>query len=1502
MIMKKLIILLISVFVFHLASGQELKKFSEEPEEFISQLEVFMKKNITQANEEILKSFIEIWKTDSLGFMTPDEKKELIGIFNILLNTKARAYPHFRNFLLCIMSFRRANTSEDLYDTWKEGFISLLNKRKISLSKRGNFLEFTTDLIDSGYIYRSSSTIWKAFPPDYRFVIDKDVFFVEYEAVDLVCYSKRDSINLFATRGRYNPLERVWTGDGGLVTWERGGYSRDSVNARLSGYVIDMSGSEYTAENVVFTNMYFFSKPLTGTLTDKVKYIQSVNDATYPQFDSYQKNFYIKDIYDDIDYEGGLSMQGSKLVGTGDRNENARIFIFRNDSLLLLANSGYFAFRADRINGINTSVVIYLDRDSIFHPGLDFRYIVSTRQLTLSRSERFTSQSPFFNSYHNIDMSIEQLVWKTDEPLMHFRAPVGATIGRANFESVDFFNFDWFNKLQGMDEVHPLILIRSFSRKIRSEEFSADEFANYLKMPVHLVKQMLMRMSVAGFVYYDTNTERATIKPKLHTYIAASVSKTDYDVISFPSRTSAPVENATFDLRTFDLTINGIPQIFVSDSQNVVIIPKRERIVMKRNRDFEFDGTVIAGLFTFEGSNLFFSYDSFKINLQNVDLLQIRYRTGAVDGFGRPEIGSVNNVIQHITGELLVDRPDNKSGRENYPEYPIFKSKENSYVFYERPDIQNGVYNQNDFYFQIDPYTMDSLDNFNKDYMIYDGEFVSAGIFPAIRQQLSLQGDKSLGFKHKTPAEGIPLYGGKGIFKNEFGMTNEGLRGKGTIEYLTSVTHSDDIIFYPDSTNAHATSFTIAEASAGQEFPGVTSGNNFIHWLPYADEFYAYKKDEDFTMFNDSTSLAGNLKLEPSGLSGSGKMDLKNSEIVSDMFTYNADEIFADTSDFYLKSLHTTGFTVLTENVKSHIDYKEQKGYFNSNEDFSLVNFPENRYISYLDYFIWDMNRKEMAMGSRKQQPVAQQAAFEDEEPVGPTYISMHPQQDSLNFVSPLAYYDYQNNLIKATQVKYIDVADARIYPDDGNLVVEQDARIRPLENARVKANILTGYHLFHAANINIYGRKSYDGLGNYDYEDENGDIQNIHFKEIQVDENMQTVAMGEIYEPDDFKLSPYYSYIGKVYLEADKRLLTFDGALKIEHNCDRIVPRWLDFTCEIDPYEIYIPIPEQPVDINHAKIYAGLFMYYDSVHIYPAFLTSRKNYSDRNIIPASGFLYYDKPAQLFKISSMEKLIDRGLPGNYLSLHREECELYGEGKLGLGMDLGLVEVLTAGNLRHNINNNTTTFDIFLGMDFFFEEKILDIMAFELDSIPGLTAADLNRSTYNKAIIELAGKSDARAFKDELNLFGTVRSIPEALKHTLVFNDLKLEWNPVTRSYMSVGKIGIGSINNVQINKLFDGFIEIQVKRSGDICDIYLEAGPTWYYFGYTRGVLQVLSSNKEFLDPIIAMKPKERKQKVRGRGTLSFIYMVSTDRKKAMFYRRYQEVMEQRQSGDNSNR
>jgi len=1480
-------IALCGVILSGIAQAQDFRKFSGETGTFLEELTQFMQPNISAEDETVLQEFISVWRSDSL--YTVEEQNNIVRISVLLLQKKAKASPQFSKYLECLIDFKRKHQTPDNFHNWINGTLFMADERKTTLSMLYHVFQFTQQFIDSSLLYKSTTVSWKSSNPEYR-ILGKEGIAVQVGKTTLTCRTRFDSIQIPETQGTYYPVENVWKGKDGLVTWERAGFKRDEVFARLRDYEIDMSKSDYKAENVTFVNKLYFSNPLDGILTDKVQHNKTPADADFPKFDSYQKDFSIKNLYKDIHYEGGLSMQGARLVGTGNAEKQATVYIFRKDTLVIIARSNYFAFKADRINSSSTSIVIKLKRDSIYHPGLALSFMVPSRELTLFQTEDFISKSPYYNSYHNVDMTFEQLIWKMDQPYMRFTASMGSSIGIANFESVNLFDNNKYLSMQGMDEVHPLVSIRSFARYIGMEEFRADDFADYLRKPISQVKQLLMRMAALGFVFYDVNTDMAKVKPRLYDYLAASVSKIDYDVLSFPSRTEAPLENAIFDLRNYDLIIHGIPRIFVSDSQNVVIYPAKDRIMLKKDRDFQFDGTVTAGLLTFYGQNFFFNYDTFKIRLQQIDSLYIRYLTGNVDNYGMPVVDHVNNLVENITGDLFIDMPDNKSGRQSFPEYPVFISRESSYVYYDRPDIQNGTYRHEDFHFEVYPFTMDSLDNFNRQAMVFAGEFQSAGIFPDIKESLRLQPDKSLGFSHTTQPEGLPIYGGKGNFTNNIQLTNIGLLGKGKLEYLTSVTVSDDIIFFPDSMNAHAQDYTIAEQTSGTEYPMVHSSNNYVHWLPYQDEMKIFKKDIDFTMINDSTSLAGELKLQPSGLTGMGKMDLKNSDLTSRSFAYKASEILADTADFYLKSVHSEGFTVLTDNVKARIDYSTKTGYFNSNEDFTMVTFPENKYISYLDYFVWNMNKKELAMGSNK--TFSQEGATDEEEFFGPRYISVDPAQDSLNFISPLSYYDYEHNMIKATQVKYIDVADARIFPDKESLVVKPDAMMKPLEKARLLANRSTQYHTLYNGSITIKSRNAYIGSADYDYLDEVDRKQVIHFKSVEAEPHKSTVAKADIIEADGFTLSPMFRYQGKVTLFAENQYLTFDGATLIETNCETLPVKWVYFQSEIDPFNIYIPLADPLIDVDRNKIFNGIYVSYDSIHLYPAFLCERKNYSDKAIVTAGGFLYYDKVTQQYKIGSKEKLHNPGIPGNYVSILRETCKLYGEGKMDIGTNLGQVKHTTVGNAWFDINQNKAVLEIILALDFYIAPAIIDIMAAEIDSLPDLPATDLNSTTYTRGITELIGQDRFDALRTEISLFGSVKEVPPELKHTLMFNELKLQWNDQTNSYLSVGKIGIASINNTQINKRVDGLIEIQLKRSGDICDIYLQMNrKTWYYFGYTRGVMQIHSSNQEFLDKMMVMKPNERRLKVSSGE--SYIYMVSTDVKKNTFIRRYRDIVEE---------
>ena len=1445
--------------------------------------------NVPEEQEEPLTLFLKAWEEDSL--FTEDQKAEIVNMSQVMIQRKVRPTPHFVAFLECIVTMHNGYLSEDDLKTWKEGYLELINNRKTKTSEILSILTNSNIFFKEQNLYVSSATSWKYVGGNYIIRVEKDQpMYCELQNTELRCYAKRDSISVKETSGRYYLIDNEWKGTLGKVTWEHAGFEPDKVFANLGEFDISLKKSEFFAEDVSFTNVYYFDEPLKGSLHHKVMLIKDPETATYPQFASYTKTFQLEDLYPDINYSGGLAMHGAKLVGQGSVDKPATLYMYRLDTLRLVARSLYYGFRAGQISSQSTEISIRLKNDSIYHPDLIFNYRVANRELILLKSENFSSQSPYYNSYHAVDMNFDQLRWLMDENYLTFEAAKGSVTGNAFFQSVNFFNYDQFLDLQMMDAEHPLLNLRRFSRAIGKEEFPVQAYADYLYMPLATVKQQAMRLAYYGFIFYDYNTETIRLKPRLHDYIAASANRIDYDVISFPSRVEAPLENATFDLRTYDLTINGIPQVHLSDSQNVSIFPEGNRIILKSNRNFQFNGRVDAGLLSFKGKNFFFNYDSFKINLQNIDSIRIRYQTGKRDNYGLPITATVTNLIEHVTGEILIDRNDNKSGKESLPQYPLFVSREDSYVYYNRRNIEGGVYSAEDFFVKLDPFIMDSLDNFNYKGLVYEGEFESAGIFPTFRKLLSIQPDRSLGFEHTAPPSGFTAYGGKGTYYDKLSLSNKGLRGDGKLQYLTSTTWSQDIIFHPDSMMTLANVYEIAEKTVETEYPKAKSKNDQILWHPYADVMYAKNTDSLFTMFNDTTTLNGKLELRPAGLTGSGLMDLSNCDIRSDLFSYKAKDIFTDTSDFNLKSLHSDEYTVLTTNVNTHINYRERKGYFKSNDEFTLVDFPENRYVSYLDVFIWDMKNKELALGTAPEPE--QTTGNEDVEPYGPRYISVHPKQDSLNFVSPLAYYDYDKNRIKAEYVKFIDVADARIYPKDGKVVVNIDADMQKLENTRVKANVLTQFHNIHTASVKVTSRSNYFGKGDYDYVDENNDIQLIHFHDIGVDTGGQTYAKGTIEVTDEFTLSPVFAYQGAVELQANRPLLAFKGATQIEHNCERIPSDWVRFESEIDPQDIYIPLTSQLRNWDRANIFSNLFLFYDSVHIYPAFFTNRKFHSDQPILSAGEYLYYSKAQKMYKIGSKEKINDFSLPEPYMNLQREDCMLYGEGPINLGENLGQVKLKTFGSVNHNLNTHQTAFKIMMGIDFFIEQEYINYVGNEIDSMPKLAATDLKDQLLVKSMKAMAGTTEYQAMMDELTLFGTVKEMPAGLVRTLLLNEVNLVWNDESNSYQSTGPIGIASINGIQINKQVEGFIELQIKRSGDIFDIYLQPDPrTFFYFGYTRGVMQVLTGDQAQMQRIMDMKPRDRKMTV-PRGETSYIYLVSTNRKATSFKRRWQNILE----------
>ncbi len=127
----------------------------------------------------------------------------------------------------------------------------------------------------------------------------------------------------------------------------------------------------------------------------------------------------------------------------------------------------------------------------------------------------------------------------------------------------------------------------------------AADLAVHVRRAPEEVKIAMMYLAKQGYVLYNFETDEVTITEKLRYNVLARFGRTDFDVIRFNSTTSGSKPNARLDLNNMNLAIEGVSYISVSDSQNVFISPYSKSIIFQKNRNFEFGGSVRAGLFTF---------------------------------------------------------------------------------------------------------------------------------------------------------------------------------------------------------------------------------------------------------------------------------------------------------------------------------------------------------------------------------------------------------------------------------------------------------------------------------------------------------------------------------------------------------------------------------------------------------------------------------------------------------------------------------------------------------------------------------------------------------------------------------------------------------------------------------------------------------------------------------------------------------------------------------------
>jgi hypothetical protein len=1449
---------------------------------------------LVKINELILKNegskkeareyYTNVLNTWNSGYYNQQAQTEICEISHNLLEVRKAPYDVYKIYLETLISFSKKVDHRKNFKIFHYLLSEYCNKTEVSLTRIGNFIYAVRNLIDNRLLFDAPLTKWKTSNDQYLFTLNSDNnLTIILPLSTLTCYAQDDSIKIFETSGFYDFSTYKFAGMGGKVTWERAGFPADSVYATFDKFNFELDRSLLIVDTATFYNSYYFDIPLQGTLRYQAAKIDRPAAARFPKFESFQKRFFIKDLYDQVDYTGGYVQHGSQFIGSGSKQEPAILSYWRKmkvvengdtvfkSRVFMQSSSEEYTFTKEKVFTNNAVISMYMDEDSIYHPGLNMQYFVNSREINLLRNNDPSnmSRSPYFDSYHKIEITAELLKWNMNDTRIFFTRMIGSESSEAVFESYNYFATDRYYRIQGIAEVHPLHQVRELVQKIHSETFSADQLAKHMRYDISKVRQLLMILSFEGYIYYDKENQTATVRQKLHDYLQAATRQKDYDVITIKSTSSGKVDNAILELKNLDLQINGIFEFEFSKTNRVVSKPNKGQIILKKDRQIEFDGILRAGLYTYYGKKFHFNYQDFKIELESVDSLVMEVSKG-IDLSGHHVLEPVRSKIEDISGVVYIDNPGNKSGTYVISRFPIFESTKHSFVFYDAPSIHGGVYNRDSVFFELDPYKLDSLNNPEAEKLKLKGRFVSGNIFPEFREVLTVQKDYSLGFSHDRSQVGITTYGKKGTTTGIIEISNQGLKVKGHVDYLRTTNWSDDFTYFLDSMNTLSKRF-LNRSTSKPSLPLMEGKEIDIHWEPYNDKMFGKTTKIPLDMFNAQSTLKGGFVVEPKEITGSGLMAIERSTLKSDLYKYTEHTIDAAKSEWKLASIDKQNLALKTDDVHSHIDFTTRQGKFLSNDPNNIMYFPVNQYMAYADEVNWNIDNDKLAISTASVHSFSNQRHNVETEatttnPAGTLFISTHARQDSLNFISPIADIDLKNNILFTKEVKFVHVADASIFPSDGNVTIEPDARHRALPLAKVLASRETKFHTMYDATINITGRLFYSGDGYYDYIDLDKKVQKIRFSVISVNkENTSTYATGKIFEDQSFTLNPAFAYMGNVSLFAQNKHLLFEGTTKLLSLPKGFAQHWIKFRSEIVPENVLIPVGAENESINLKKLQHSLITNMDSVVTYPTFFaeTTRPNFHPYSSTP--GYMRFERENKKYEVGSLEKLQNLLLKDNFVSLNTQSGDFFSAGEINMVRDLGQVKLKTRGSFTQSKERKEIIADLFLTLDFFFNEANLEYLADTLNKLQSLGPINTLGTDYELGMTDLIGSDALKALIEEQKLFGIPKNIPKGFKNSFVFTDVNMRWDSTDQAFKSFGKIGIGNILEKSVNKFVDGSIEIRYVKSKPEFIIYLEPEPNhWYFFKYTLNSMLSVSSDPVYNERLEKIKLKNRKLKAEG--------------------------------------
>ncbi|WP_373514013.1 hypothetical protein, partial [Persicitalea sp.] len=1269
----------------------------------------------------------------------------------------------------------------------------------------------------------------------------------------------------------------TFVGKGGKFDWTVAG--DPSIYAEFSDYSFNVVTPKLTVEDAMLNDKARLEKPVQGVFEFKATRRPTGKPITFPRFVSRKNDAVLRNTRKSMTYKGGFSLVGTTVYSTSLSGEPAQLYVTYQDKPGFRAASKRFVITDSTVAAKVAEFSLPLGRDSVYHPGVRFRYSDDAGLLRLERADGTPYAAlPYIDSYHKMNIWAEALRWDFPKEEVQFYTIVGKKELTVRLESFDYFRKQRFSGIVEDFGFQPLIMAANYVQTKKVQAFSPYDLATQYRQDATIMRNALESLTLDGYFDSSPEADQFRLSRKGIMYILANLDKSDYDNFQIISQYQANSEmaNASISLKDTLLTVLGVERFVVSDSLKIVAVPSDKKVVIGRGRDFTVNGQLKSANFRFAGNNLKFNYDQFFVNLTEVDSItytpQEKYAKGMT--------GDVGGHIKYDKGgTFYLSDPKNKSGRQKGSKSPRLVIPEGITVFFDQPERENLAYNR-EVFFRIPKIDYDSLD---KRDVVFLGTFNSDGILPPFKAVLKSMDDNSMGFAYKATAP-MKLYQGKSAvkFTEPLVMDNMGLRSKGIITHLAATIQAEEMLLTTDSLLASGNGASIKEATIGKGyFPKVELKNYSLRWFPKADSMFIASKGNAFNFYAGTTQLEGELLLRSAGLYGQGELKRKDSDLVSQDIKFNKEGFVANKSQLTVTAGQEKSFRPILLGKNVDVDFNVAKNLVEMTTaasgfgtDSSALEFPYASYRTSINKARWNIANKTIAMKG---------------DVANSTFTTTAPEQEGLAFNGSAALYEIEKMTLNVSGVPYVRTADVKILPDKGVVSIRKNGEMTEFKNARIEIDTLNSSHRLKEANIRISSRNRFEGSATYQYVTSRKDTFNIKMGNFELHEiggavasvskrnkkepasvtpsgRFYTTARARVSEDDKFQLAPRIQYKGDVNLIAYEPTLQLDGLIRplLKPRPD-LSSSWITFKGDGTDSTgiITIKVNKELKNEVEQPLFAGLH-YRSGGGMYLSFLSPKFTERDRDIYTAQGNLRYDEDQKAFVIMP---------PPGADSLVNEANAFVFDDLKGVASFKGPLQITeptlgrAAGQVDVQVDSARYEFNTLLTLNL----PALAPIATELATKIVQTNLDEQNSDpaeddQDRLIAKLAALIGQKAADAYLTLTAAgykplYEASPE-LDASLVLSNLDLRWSDIHGAYFSLGKIGMSNLGRNDINAQMDGQFELRRTDMGDEFSLYLELSPdVWFFMDYAQKQVGIVSSDVNFNDKITV---KSQNTKVKG--------------------------------------